>query len=279
MTDKELRTRVKEHYEEAAALYPEANILCIALQGSQNYYLDDAESDVDTKVLLIPSLKDIVINRKPVSTTHVRANNEHIDVKDIRLYWEYFKKGNPNFVEILFSRVVYVNPEYEFLWWRLVAAREDIARFKPMAAAKAMMGMVNEKWCSLDNTHPCRALDKDKYDPKQLAHLIRMSWFLEQYVDETAPYEDIISLYQPIDCLGNCDEGWRTYLKDVKRGRLYDADEAYLVASYWKERAETAYDKAKEVYTNDASKPAAAILDDVLYKIIEKALRIELGEA
>ena len=93
--------RVKEHYEEAQSLGHE--VLVCALQGSQNYGLDYEGSDIDTKLIVAPTFEEIAFNKKPVSTTHVRENNEHIDFKDIRLYIETFRKQNLNFLEILFT--------------------------------------------------------------------------------------------------------------------------------------------------------------------------------
>ena len=71
--------QVKEHYNEALKYFDASNIVGIFLQGSQNYHLDIPTSDVDTKLITTPSFKNIALNRKPVSTTHVRANEEHID--------------------------------------------------------------------------------------------------------------------------------------------------------------------------------------------------------
>jgi hypothetical protein len=71
--------RVKEHLEEAKEHFHENEIVGCFLQGSQNYGLDYVGSDVDTKLIVVPSFKDICLNRKPVSTTHVRANDEHTD--------------------------------------------------------------------------------------------------------------------------------------------------------------------------------------------------------
>ena len=39
-------------------------------------------------------------------------NNEHIDVKDIRLMFDNFKKQNINFLEILFTKFGIVNEKY-----------------------------------------------------------------------------------------------------------------------------------------------------------------------
>ena len=66
--------RFNEHVQEALQIH-DSKVLMVALQGSQNYGLAYEDSDVDTKALLVPSFKDIVFNKQPVSTTHVRAND------------------------------------------------------------------------------------------------------------------------------------------------------------------------------------------------------------
>lgn len=278
MEKKTLEERVREHWEDAKKLYPEDRIVCLCLQGSQNYYLDDEESDVDTKLLVVPTLDEIIFNRKPVSVTHIRDNDEHIDAKDVRLYWQCFRKGNPNFVEILFSRVSYVNPMYQDLWDKMVAMAEDVARVNPLASAKAMMGMVQEKYHAMEHRYPSRAdiIDKFGYDPKQLSHLIRMSWFLFEYVENYYSYEDILSLYKPIDSFGNPDIGFRDYLKDVKRGRLYDLEDARLVAQEWLKTAEKALAKAKEMYSGEEDGLVSAYMDEVLGEMIKRAIKKEL---
>ena len=77
---------LKDHCEEALEYFPENRIVGLFLQGSQNYNLDTKESDIDTKLIITPSLRELAMNEKPVSTTHVRANNEHIDF----LYWSRY---------------------------------------------------------------------------------------------------------------------------------------------------------------------------------------------
>lgn len=67
------------HVQEVLYLNP----IYVALQGSQNYNLEYEESDVDTKAIIVPTLEDIVKNKKSVSYTHVRDNDEHVDVKDV----------------------------------------------------------------------------------------------------------------------------------------------------------------------------------------------------
>ena len=274
MTDMELKARVMEHYQEALKLYPEDRILGIFLQGSQNYYLDDEESDVDTKLLLVPTLDEIVFNKKPVSITHILDNDEHIDAKDVRLYWQCFKKGNPNFVEILYSRVSYVNPMYAEAWETMVKNNELIARVHPMAAAKAMMGMVQEKFHAMEHRYPSRAhiVDKFGYDPKQLQHLIRMSWFLEQYVYDRYSYEEILTLSFTEDM--NYD--YRAWLMNVKRGREYDLKEARAIAAVYLEKAEVALAYAKKNWSPEPTDSILCAMDNVLGDIVRTAIRYEL---
>ena len=121
------------HIEEFKKQYPNLEMFVLVLQGSQNYgldlYTDDYKSDIDTKCIVIPSLEDVVMNKKSISTTHICPNNEHIDIKDIRLYFDNFKKQNINFVEILFSNYYIINPKYQDLWDELIKNRENIAHY------------------------------------------------------------------------------------------------------------------------------------------------------
>ena len=103
--EEKIRTRVKEHYEEVCSLGFE--VVVIFLQGSQNYrcdeYTAEYQSDIDTKCIILPTLDDIVCGKSPYSHTHVCANNEHIDIKDIRVMFEMFKKQNNSYIELLFT--------------------------------------------------------------------------------------------------------------------------------------------------------------------------------
>lgn len=278
MMDKMLMDRVYEHYQDALKLYPEERIVGIFLQGSQNYHLDDEESDVDTKVLLVPTLDEIVFNKKPVSTTHVRANDEHIDAKDVRLYWQCFRKGNPNFVEILFTDYYIINPRYADLWNEMRGARERVARVNPLVTCKAMMGMVQEKYHAMEHRYPSRAeiVDKFGYDPKQLQHLIRMVDFLEQYVNNVESYENILTLQWAEHLWGH--EFYRPWLMRVKRGKEYDLEEARKVAADWLVAAEQALAVAKEIYDGKENEAVSAAMDEILGEMIKRAIKEELAK-
>lgn len=101
--DKKIMCRLSEHLAAVKEKHPEW--VGIFLQGSQNYKLDYEGSDVDSKLIVLPSFEDFVLNRKPQSYTHIMENDEHVDVKDIRLMFDCFRKQNINFVEILFTKI------------------------------------------------------------------------------------------------------------------------------------------------------------------------------
>ena len=103
MIDK-ISQRILQEKKEALDAYPEHDWFVIALQGSQNYGIADEESDIDSKLLLIPTFDEIVFAKNPISHTHEMSDTgEHVDCKDVRAYMQQFRKCNINFVEILFT--------------------------------------------------------------------------------------------------------------------------------------------------------------------------------
>ena len=193
--DKETMIGVEEHYKEALNYFSTNRIVGIFLQGSQNYKLETSISDVDTKLIVVPTFEDIAFNKKPVSTTHIRENDEHIDFKDIRLYIETFRKQNLNFIEILFTDYLKLNPLYADLWNILVHYREEIAHYHWDRALKSMYGVACEKRHALQHPYPSKLkiLEKYGYDAKQLHHLIRINRFIENYI-KYMPYKECMIL-------------------------------------------------------------------------------------
>jgi predicted nucleotidyltransferase len=98
MTEKEIIfNRLKSDYDKL--INEGYEVVGVFLQGSQNYGLQYEESDIDTKAIILQKFDDFVLNNKPISTTLILDSNEHIDLKDIRLMFECFKKQNINFIE------------------------------------------------------------------------------------------------------------------------------------------------------------------------------------
>ena len=85
--EQKIMARVRDHYNEALEHFEESHIVGIWLQGSQNYGLDTPNSDVDTKLIVTPSFKDIALAAKPVSTTHIRRRQIAISRRGKNLFF------------------------------------------------------------------------------------------------------------------------------------------------------------------------------------------------
>lgn len=150
-------------------------------------------SDIDTKVVILPSFEDIVLNKEPKSTTIVLENNEHIDVKDIRVMFETYKKQNVNFIETIFTEFKIVNPKYKELVQPLFDNNEEIAHINYNQALRCMAGMSMEKLKALQHPYPTiiDKIEKFGYDPKQLHHILRMNDFIIKY-SQGKPYKECL---------------------------------------------------------------------------------------
>ena len=259
--------KVIEHYEEALEYFSMDQIVGCFLQGSQNYELDLPGSDVDTKLIIVPTFKDIALNRKPVSTTHIRANEEHIDFKDIRLYMETFRKQNLNFLEILFTPYHCGHPDYWSEWTRLIDARERIARMNPWRAVKAMKGVALEKYHAMEHEYPSKMeiLAKYGYDGKQTHHLLRIEDYLERYI-AGENYEK---------CLIPTPSK-RNHLLDYKK-QLIPLDEARKEAKNALEHISNIADHFCDKTEDKEDFEIRELLEDVSYNIMKIAVEKELN--
>lgn len=259
--------RVSEHLEEAFSDFSNNEIVGCFLQGSQNYRLDYEGSDIDTKLIVVPSFKDICLNRKPVSTTHVRANDEHTDWKDIRLYMETFRKQNLNFLEILFTPYAIINSIYKDQWMRLVERREDIAHMNPYRAVKSMKGIAAEKYHAMEHRYPAKAhiVDAYGYDGKQVSHLLRVNDYLERYIAGEA-YES---------CLIPSPE-LRPRIMEYKMLDRISLDEAREEAREIMENVIRISDNFCADKCDQESKEMRELLEDVSYNIMKIAVEEEL---
>ena len=239
--------RLQEHYDESLQYFKPEEIVGIFLQGSQNYGLDYEGSDVDTKLIVVPSFKDICLNKKPVSTTHIRANEEHIDFKDIRLYMETFRKQNLNFLEILFT--------------------DFYARMNPHRAVKSMKGVAMEKYHAMEHRYPSKAdiIDKYGYDGKQVSHQIRVYDYLERY----------IAGEKYIDCLIPTP-GRRPRIMEYKMLDRISLKEARCDALAIKLLVEKIADEFCAAHPEEEDPAMRALLENVSYNIMKIAVEKEL---
>ena len=267
-SDEWIMTRLAEHYEEAKEHFDESRIVGIFIQGSQNYGLDYEGSDIDTKLIVVPTFEEIAFNKKPHSTTHVRANNEHIDFKDIRLYIETFRKQNLNFLEILFTPYKIVNPQYAEFWQKLVDAREAIAHYDIHRSIKSMKGIALEKYHAMEHRYPSKVdiIDQYGYDSKQLHHLLRVEEYLARYIAGES-YE-------------NClipNELHAERLRAIKENNsLLSLEEARIEADKALQTIEMMCEEGLAYYPEGHNEEVEALLKEVQYGIMKLAVVMEL---
>lgn len=195
-----INKRVKEHAAYVEQNYPNCIRFFTAIQGSQNYGVSDEYSDVDTKTLVIPTFKELIFNKNRISTTlEVAPTIEHADVKDMREMFDCFRKQNINFLEILFTPYVDVNPMFQDEYNALYESRERIAKYNPYQGLRAMIGCIMEKYHAFDHPYPnsLAKIEKYGYDPKQLHHMIRVQEFMIRFIVNGEKYEDCLKPRYP----------------------------------------------------------------------------------
>ena len=264
-SDEWIMTKIMEHYNESLEHFNSDKIIGIFNQGSANYGLDYEDSDIDTKLIVCPSFRDVAMNKQPVSTTHFRANDEHIDFKDIRLYMQTFRKQNLNFLEILFTKYCLINDDYYDEWKRLVDAREEIAHMNPYQAVKSMQGIAKEKYFAMEHHYPKRMhmIEKFGYDPKQLHHLLRVEEYLTRYMAGES-YEECLSPQNS------------AYLVEVKKG-IYTLEQARELATEAIASVDLKVGEFLVGKKSEENTEMRELLDDVQYNIMKAAISKELG--
>ena len=266
--DEYIFKKLKEHLNYLKQAHPKYNVIYLGLQGSQNYnldvYSDEYMSDVDTKAILVPSLEEISLNKKPISTTVVLPDNSHCDCKDIRLMMQNFKKLNINFIEILFTKYKIINPEYKDLMLELIDKREEIAHMNFNQSLRCMAGMSMEKRKAL--THPYEGL-KDKiakygYDGKQLHHIIRMNNFIKAFVDGNS-FEECLTMNNNLELLMDAKLNKPTLEEALQIADKYDEETHQIMVNNLLE--EDQYNTE----TND-------FMDNIQYQVIKRAIQSEI---
>ena len=86
------------------------DVILASVYGSQNYALETKESDVDSYLIVMPSLEDLALNRKPVSKELMYVdengvlNGEHVAIKDFRVFVEALMNADFHALEVVSSK-------------------------------------------------------------------------------------------------------------------------------------------------------------------------------
>ena len=108
--DKKIIDAVRRHHNIVEA---EGRLVVLtALVGSQNYDLDDENSDIDTFSFVFPTITELAEAHEPYSGLTI-VEDGHCNVKDIRVALNLLKKASPNSVEYFASKYKVYNPMFE----------------------------------------------------------------------------------------------------------------------------------------------------------------------
>lgn len=194
---------MREHIKKVEAI-DNYNRIFTALCGSQNYGLATADSDIDTKSIVIPNFHTLVRSKKLLSNTYILDNNEHAEVKDVREMGAQLLKQGMNFLEILFTPYVDINQKYEWFYAELIKLNERIAHYDKHRAVMAMAGMIQQKCCHLFDVH------KQEVNFKKLAAAYRTIKQMDKYIKDYS-YKQVLDMRECRDEILSIKNGNLTY--------------------------------------------------------------------
>lgn len=223
-------------------------VIYIGLYGSQNYNLDDEESDIDVKAIILPSLHDIIF-RKVTSTT-IECENGNIDVKDLLTFYEVIRKGNFSYTEAMQTEYS-IGDKY---------IKELFSNIK--VNLKSFVGAMYEKRKALTHEYPSKTKEFEKwgFDPKQHHHILRLYDILRYITDNNCNISFIKY---------NDNDEKRKFLIDTKRNKMCSPKSTVELA------CDYAIEIAKDLIPDDYKYEPVDLSEEV-YKYIENKLRMAL---
>lgn len=159
-------------------------VLGVFLFGSQNYGTDTANSDIDTKAIVIPNMNQALFAAPVNKTFTANDGTGEITVKDIREMHRNFEKQGYNFIEMLFTPYRVLSPWLGDMYRSVFEHAEEIARMDCEAAIRVMMGqMASMKRLAFTRTEETAAVyDQYGFVPKKVANFIFVYDMLLKYI-------------------------------------------------------------------------------------------------
>ena len=191
------------------------------LVGSHNYNLNTPESDMDYKIFVCPTFEDLYTGNS--HSESIIGQNMDFDIHDIRKMDNLLYKANVNFLEVLFSQSVIINPQLHPKANKqveeLFSMKHDIAKMNLPYLYHACIGMYHNKMKYLEKgtSGTQHLVDKFGFDTKQALHSYRILDFLERFAqNEFSDFGQAI-YYKEIGC-ARTDGYARDTLLHIKSG-------------------------------------------------------------
>lgn len=230
--------------------YKEEQLLGIFLYGSQNYNMATEFSDIDTKAIYVPTLREMCL-KNPVSSEIDMGNGEHCEIKDIRVMADMFKKQNVNFIEILFTEKCWVNATFRDVWnTHFYNNNETIARYDMSKCAYSISGQA---------LHTLKQIkfDDPKVDGKKYSNVIRMLYFIGDFLYHNQNFWDSVRVKEPL----------RSILLDYKvNGYMVSMEEIDILTNEFQHILHSEFEGKNEII--------GKLIDNGVVEIIKKGLEI-----
>lgn len=235
-----------------------------ALFGSQNYGLATTKSDVDTKSIIVPDLRDWTWgDTDKYNKTLEMENGEHAETKAIADMFKQYIKGNINFLETLYTEYVDIAPGWEWLYDTLLGVRDNISRHNLYKSAKCWLGYESQalERAFFNDSVALGYNDAVGYNPKSLMNAFRIKESFIRFFQFNRPFDEAIDV---------CD--MRGILLDIKQYPM-PRDIAWTYANDLRKWMDKAHEWVHEHY-----KDKEVFNADFYFRMLCEQVYVILGE-
>lgn len=237
------------------------NLFFTAIYGSQNYGLDNENSDIDTKTTIIPTIDDLIKGKETSKTVETKYGQD--DQKDVRVMFEQLKKCNLSYLEILLDNLPLVNLAYRDEYDNLIKMRDRILLRDLTRLSHSVKGMAYNKRDYTFKIYPTTKnnIEKYGYDGKNASHILRLEGFLNKVL-RGRPFQECYNA----KTYNNYQE-----IVDIKN-HLPNKDEV-------KTKVDKSVIRIDEMVNNTTTVKIKGVeedLDEIAYKLIRKSVEHEI---
>lgn len=214
------------------------------LYGSQNYLIATDNSDTDSKILIVPSLKDAVLKKEVISKEYEKDTGK-ILVQDIRKSFDSMLKMNINFLEILYTDYWVANPLFLNEVYYLRENADLIANSNPLRLLQCTFGMAH-------------TTKKKELNGKRVSTIYRSLVFAKNYLQTNSFYDSLFMT------------GEERELALEYKTKAHNYNELLVKSFEYMKELQQILDTAKSIYKNEKDNNAKEFLDDLAFSIIKK---------
>lgn len=213
--------------------YPNYHIFGCFLYGSQNYGLDNENSDKDYHVIVVPTVKAICEYSRSFENAEIHTPDSVIKVQDIRKFKEDLVKGQIHALELLISKEKTFThycgtiPNFDMPWTKA----DELAYINSYNTVANLNGLASSYVRNAIRKFSVAEREYG-YSPKALMHLYRIRNMMINYINKESSLE---KLFTPVglqvckelrdsppayDVAMNHIECWYNNVRDLSNGYM-----------------------------------------------------------